>query len=245
MDSPKISPPPPLSPPPPSTPTAPPDQIIISKQPIDHQNTKIVVKNPINDVPLLRKPRRTNPIIWCFAVFCLFSILILIISGIVTIIIFVSYKPKTPVFDTPGATLNFIYLNSLEFLNGDIVLLANFSNPNKKLHVKFEYVEIQLYFSNTLIATRTVSPFVQKQREIKMVPIQMISSLVSLPPRIAIELQKQIQKNRVILDMKGRFKVRIKMGLTHVGYWLHGSCQLELTSPPNGFLLHHKCTTKK
>ncbi|KAG7534403.1 hypothetical protein ISN45_Aa08g019620 [Arabidopsis thaliana x Arabidopsis arenosa] len=39
--------------------------------------------------------------------------------------------------------------------------------------------------------------------------------------------------------------VKAVLGIIHYSYWLKGSCQLQLTSPPAGSLLSRNCTTKR
>ncbi|GAA0172004.1 hypothetical protein LIER_41262 [Lithospermum erythrorhizon] len=200
---------------------------------------------PLNNQPIALKPQRTNPIIWFLGVTCLFFTLFLIFFGITTLIIFVSLISRTPLFDTPGATLNFIYSNSNEFINGDFTFLANVSNPNKKIDVTFEYSKVELYFSEFLVATQGIQPFVEKPRKTETFLVHMIASLAYLPPNVALEFQKQMQRKRVVFDLVATFRVKVNLGIMHFRYWLHGRCQLEVTSPPNGFLLHHDCRTKR
>ncbi|KAJ8542804.1 hypothetical protein K7X08_005327 [Anisodus acutangulus] len=76
-------------------------------------------------------------------------------------------------------------------MNGDFTFIENFTNPNRKLDVRFEHLDIELYFSDSLIATQVLQPFTQKQRETRLVQVHMISSLVYLPPISAFKLQKQ------------------------------------------------------
>ncbi|KAI3466387.1 hypothetical protein Pfo_023050 [Paulownia fortunei] len=246
----------PLPPPPPYTPPSLKQnkpslyQTVLSKQARNQQSSTPETflnssKLRPREQPILPQPRRTNPIVWCGAILCLLFSLLLIFFGIATLIIFVAVKPRNPVFDTPAANLNVIYFDSPEFLNGDITFLANFSNPNRKLNVRFEYLYIELYFSESLIATQVLQPFSQKPGEVQLISVHLLSSLVYLPPNLALELQKQEQRNRVVYNIKGTFRVKVKLGLVHYSYWLHGKCQIEMTSPPNGVLITHSCRTKK
>ncbi|XAR67329.1 hypothetical protein NMG60_11002037 [Bertholletia excelsa] len=225
------------------------NQVVISKQALNQQdlarNVPYISIKKAGQQPLLRQPRRTNPVIWFGAILCLIFSLLLIFFGIATLIIVLVMKPRTPMFDTPTASLNLIYFDSPENFNGDLTFLANFSNPSRKLDVRFEYVEIELYFSDSLIATQALQPFVQRQGKARLVSIHMVSSLVHLPPNLSLELQKEVQRNRVTYEVRGTFRVKFNLGLIHYSYWLHGRCQLELSSPPIGVLLARSCRTKR
>ncbi|CAI9784075.1 unnamed protein product [Fraxinus pennsylvanica] len=222
-----------LPPPPPFTPPhlkklkqTPLHQIVLSKQARSQQTETSEVlhnsKSRPREQPILRQPRRTNPLIWFCAILCMIFSLFLIFFGIATLVIFLDVKPRTPVFDTPAATLNVIYFNSPDFLNGDVIFLANFSNPNRKLNVKYEYLDIKLFFSENLIAVQALQPFSQNPGETRLMSVHLISSLVHLPPNTVLELQKQVQRNRVAYDIQGTFRVKAKLGIFHFSYWLHG-----------------------
>ncbi|KAJ0751411.1 putative Late embryogenesis abundant protein [Helianthus annuus] len=207
--------------------------------PHEHDTTKSRVRL------LLRKHRRTNPAVWCVAIICLIFCLLVIFFGIATLIIFLVVKPKTPILDTSHATLNVIYFDTPGHFNGDFTFIANFSNPNKKLNVKFEHAIMQLYFKDDVIATQSIQPFSQRSKETGVVVIHFISSLVTLPPSYAKELQTQVLSNKVLYSVRGTFKVRASWGAVHFSYWLHGWCELQMSSPPSGSLMARTCKTKR
>ncbi|KAG8492762.1 hypothetical protein CXB51_010470 [Gossypium anomalum] len=208
----------------------------------DNDNTTTLVRKSLLRQP---HPRRTNPLIWCCAIICLIFSIILILFGVATLIIFLSMRPRIPLFDTPNASLNGIYFDTPEYFNGDFTFLANFSNPNKRIDVRFEYLVIELYFHDRLISTQAVQPFYQRSGEVRVEAVHFISSLVYLPQNLGVELQKQVLSNRVTYFIRGTFKVRAHMGLIHFSYWLHARCELLMSSPPTGVLVSHICKTKR
>ncbi|CAB79504.1 hypothetical protein [Arabidopsis thaliana] len=183
---------------------------------------------PRKDRVILRQPRssRTSLWIWCVAVF-------------------LAIRPRIPVFDIPNANLHTIYFDTPEFFNGDLSMLVNFTNPNKKIEVKFEKLRIELFFFNRLIAAQVVQPFLQKKHETRLEPIRLISSLVGLPVNHAVELRRQLENNKIEYEIRGTFKVKAHFGMIHYSYQLHGRCQLQMTGPPTGILISRNCTTKK
>lgn len=247
----------PLPPPPPCTPpsqqqaaASPLKQIIItSKDSMDQHlfpsELPHSCKRQLGGYSKLQRPCRTNPLIWCGSIFCLIFSLLLIFFGIATLIIFLAIKPRIPLFDTPSASLKVVYMDSPQFLNSDFTFTANFSNPNPKLDISFDYLSIELYSFDTRIAAQALQPFTQRRKETRLVAVQMISSLVYMPPTHAFELLRQVQNNRVVYHIRGTFRVRFSLGVIHFSYWLHATCQLELTSPPTGVLVAHSCSTKK
>ncbi|XP_014517278.1 uncharacterized protein At1g08160 [Vigna radiata var. radiata] len=251
-----------LPPPPPPPPLATrkqtkqvsPDQIVISKQPVKQHSQEPEAPNYVATKsirppppPPLRQPpfQRTNPIIWFAAVLCLIFSLVLIFFGVATLIIFLGIKPRNPTFDIPNANLNSVYFDSPEYFNGDFTLLANITNPNRKIDVRFESLDVELFFSDSIISTQSIQPFTQRRRESRLESLHFISSLVFLPKDLGVNLKGQVQSNMVKYNVRGTFKVRVTMGLFHLSYWLHSRCQIEMTAPPTGVLVARKCITKR
>lgn len=117
--------------PPPSTKQSNPislNHVAISKQPKNQISLESETPNPGFKYPIkqptLKQPhlQRTNPIIWCTSILCLIFSLTLIFSGITTLIIFFTIKPRNPIFDIPNANLNVIYFDSPDFFNESIVI---------------------------------------------------------------------------------------------------------------------------
>ncbi|XP_051125122.1 uncharacterized protein LOC127247336 [Andrographis paniculata] len=221
--------------------------MVLSKQSRNHLD-KLTPKTPlymIRDKPILTQPQKTKPIVWFAAILCMIFTLLIIFFGVAILIVFLAVQPKTPVFDTPGASLTAIYFNSPQYIGNDMTFLANFSNPNRKLRVRFQSLYFELFFAERLIAAQAIQPFSQGPGEVRLVPVHLLPTLVYAPPNLAMELQKQGQRNRVEYRMKGTFKVRVSLGSLHYSYRLLGDCQMEMTSPPNGVLIAHTCKTTK
>ncbi|XP_042485918.1 NDR1/HIN1-like protein 6 [Macadamia integrifolia] len=245
--------PPALLPPPPHRRynSSPLNQIVVSKQALNLNQqlpvtpaTNFTAGKPRNST-LLQRPRRTNPLVWCYAIICFVFSFLLIVAGISILVIFLAIKPRYPLLETTSAILNSVYLDSPDFVNGDFTFLANFSNPNRKIDVRFEYLEIELYFFDRLIATQALQAFSLRRGEVRLDSVHMLTSEAYLPPNLALELRKQLQSNRVLYNIRGTFRVRISMGLTHFSYWLYGRCQVEMTGPPYGVLVARSCSTKR
>ncbi|KAL4185833.1 hypothetical protein AMTRI_Chr10g7850 [Amborella trichopoda] len=194
---------------------------------------------------VLRKPPPTNFFIRCGAVFCIIFIILLILGGIITLVIYLVIKPKHPSFEISSATLNSLYIDSPQNLNSDFTFLANFSNPNQKIDIQYEYLSLDLYFGDTLIATQAINPFFQKRGVLSLASVQMISSEVYLSQSLAKELRNQIQNNRITYDIRGTFRTRAIFGISHFTYWLYGRCRIVLTGPPSGIIVARYCRTKQ
>ncbi|KAK7386026.1 hypothetical protein VNO78_32076 [Psophocarpus tetragonolobus] len=220
----------------------------IPKQPRNqHSRQPEATNSLVNTRVIFGQPRlqRTKPIVWCAGVLCFIFSLVLIFFGIATLILYLAMKPRNPSFDIPNASLNVVYFDSAQYLNGEFTLLANFSNPNRRIGVRFESLNIELFYSGRLISSQTIKPFTQKPRETRLQSVNLISSLVFLPQDVGVKLQRQVENNRVNYNARGTFKVRFNMGLIHLSYSLYSTCQMQMTSPPTGILVARQCVTNR
>ncbi|KAL9814480.1 hypothetical protein AtNW77_Chr5g0141661 [Arabidopsis thaliana] len=56
---------------------------------------------------------------------------------------------------------------------------------------------------------------------------------------------QQVTSNMIEYEIISRFRVKVVIGYINYSYWLKGSCQLQLTSPPADDLLSRKYTLQK
>ncbi|XVE74927.1 hypothetical protein DITRI_Ditri12bG0057800 [Diplodiscus trichospermus] len=193
----------------------------------------------------LPRDRRTKPLTWFAAAFCIIFWLIVIIGGLVVLIVYLVFRPRSPRFDINSVSLNAAYLDMGYLLNADVTVLANFTNPNKKVRVDFSYMYLDLYFENTLIATQYIEPFSAARGLSMFANIHMVTSQVKLSMKETLLLQKQVENNRVMFTVKGAFRARSNLGgYLKYSYWLHSYCSIMVSSPPSGVLREKRCRTK-
>ncbi|KAL0889629.1 hypothetical protein Bca101_013612 [Brassica carinata] len=189
---------------------------------------------------------QTNAATWSAAFCCAIFWIILILSGLVVLIVYLVYRPRSPHIDISAANLNAAYLDMGFLLNGDLTMLANFTNPNKKSSVEFSSLTFDLYYYNTLIATQYIQPFKVPKKMSMFANIHLVSSQVQLEPRQSQELQRQIETGPVLLNVRGTFHARSNLGaLFRYSYWLHTHCSFSLNSPPSGAMRARRCSTKR
>ncbi|KAI3467614.1 hypothetical protein Pfo_024277 [Paulownia fortunei] len=196
----------------------------------------------------LRGPtsRRTRPIAWLVAAFCALFWIIIIVGGLIILIVYLVFQPRNPKFDISTATLNAAYLDMGYLLNADVTLLANFTNPNTKVNVDFNYVVLDLYYERNFIATRYIEPFSVMKSESRFADVHMVASQVRLSTGLSLELQRQMDDGRVNFEIRGLFRTRSKLGgVFQYSYWLYAHCEIVVTGPPTGVLIRKKCVTKR
>ncbi|KAH6815200.1 proline-rich receptor-like kinase [Perilla frutescens var. frutescens] len=190
--------------------------------------------------------RRTKPVAWLVAAFCALFWIIVIVGGLIILIVYLVFRPRSPRFDISTATINAAYLDMGYLLNADLRVLANFTNPNTKVNVEFSYVILDLYYGGNFVATRYIRPFAVMKGESRFADVHMVASQVRLSTDHSLQLQKQMEEGRVHIEIKGLFRAKSKLGgIFHYSYWMYAHCQLVVTGPPTGVLIGKKCVTKR
>ncbi|CAN1325059.1 hypothetical protein LINPERPRIM_LOCUS33368 [Linum perenne] len=87
------------------------------------------------------------------------------------------HPPIEPKAIDKNARLNGIYFDSDEFFNGDVSCITNFTNHNKKMDVRFEYVDIKVYFRNKILGAQAIQPFTQRPGEMTFNTVNFMWSL--------------------------------------------------------------------
>ncbi|KAJ0818255.1 hypothetical protein HanPI659440_Chr00c03g0710651 [Helianthus annuus] len=195
---------------------------------------------------LVPPPRKTKHLTWLIAICCALFWIIVILGGLILLIVYLAYRPHYPKFDITSASLNAAYLDLGYLLNGDITLLANFTNPNKKVSVEFRYMVINLYFEGTLIAARYVEPLSVSPRAYKLRDVHMVSSQIPFSRIRVAHLNEQMRTGRVMFEAKSYLRTTSTIGgFFRYSYWLYGHCKFAMSSPPSGTLVGKNCVTKR
>ncbi|KAL0797749.1 hypothetical protein Bca101_052923 [Brassica carinata] len=180
-------------------------------------------------------PKRNKPMKLPAAVCCAILLVILIFSGLILLLVYLSNRPHTPYFDIAAANLNTANLEMGYVLNGDLAVVVNFTNPSKKSSVDFSYIKFELYFYNTLIAAERIEPFVVPKGMSMFTSFHLVSSQVPIHMIQSQELQLQLGTGPVLLNLRGTFHARSNVGsLMRYSYWLHTRCSISLKNPPSG-----------
>ncbi|XP_050374325.1 NDR1/HIN1-like protein 13 [Argentina anserina] len=190
-------------------------------------------------------PQQTNFFTWSAAVCCAIFWILIILAGLIVLIVYIVFRPRTPKFDISTATLNAAYLDMGYLLNADLTVLVNFINPNKKVSVYFSPMYIDAYYGSTLIATTYIEPFTARKHHSMFASVHMVASQVRLGLLESQKLKKQLESSRASFEIKGYFRARANFGsLLRYSYKLHGDCTVVFSRPPDGIIVGRKCKTR-
>ncbi|XP_047313249.1 NDR1/HIN1-like protein 6 [Impatiens glandulifera] len=203
------------------------------------------VRTPTSGL-VVKRPSKTNPIIWFIGAFCALLWIIVIIGVIIVLIVYFVFRPRSPKFDISAASLNAAYLDVGYLLNADVTILANFTNPSKKATVDFHYGVVSLYYKDTLIASSYVNPVLSMKAQSNFRTVHLETSQVMLSLIDRERMKWEMVNNRLRFEVKGQFRVRSNLGnVLHYSYELFGHCTIDLTNAPSGVMVYKKCRTHR
>ncbi|KAF0916431.1 hypothetical protein E2562_007525 [Oryza meyeriana var. granulata] len=199
------------------------------------------------------KEKERQPMAFCFTACCILFWLLVIAVGLAVLIIFLLYHPQSPKMRVTSATLNAGYVDELggpagggaRALNADLTVLAAIYNPNTKLHIVLRYMQLDLYFQGSMIATQAVwpAPLHEGPRGNVLRSVHLVVSEVTMTQEDVFEWQNATAKGGpVVLKLAGRFRTQLIFGRWfRFKYWVTPQCTLWLDPPPSGALRRARC----
>ncbi|KAL5221564.1 hypothetical protein ABZP36_026277 [Zizania latifolia] len=212
--------------------------------------------SPPRKSPLVLRPKqkKRKPLEFCFTGCCILFWLMVIAVGVAVLVVFLLYHPQSPRLGVTSATLNAGYIDELggaggaggaRALNADLTVLAAIYNPNTKIHVVLRYMQLDLYFEGSMIATQEVlpAPLHEGPGGNVLRSVHLLVSEVTVTQEDMFVWQNATTKGGlVVLHLAGRFRTQLNFGRWFAyKYWVTPRCTLWLDPPPSGALRRAQC----
>eukprot|EP00250_Pteridium_aquilinum_P008955 c18336_g1_i1 orf=430-1314(+) len=219
------------------------------------------------DHPSLRAARRRGRRGCCRSCCCCLAWLcavvggIIFILGIAALVLYLVLQPKAPDFSVTDATIAAFNLTAAPlsadntspgaslYLNADVTFDVRAENPNKKIGIYYDEVDVTLFYEDAKIGTGSIPAFYQGHKNTTLLYLHMKGQDVGLTPSLGSSLQTTLKNAdaTVLLHSKTLAQVRIK-----IGSWksraakFQVDCTVEMSQPtaPNPHLLSKSCSFK-
>uniref|UniRef100_A0A0D9V9A9 Late embryogenesis abundant protein LEA-2 subgroup domain-containing protein n=1 Tax=Leersia perrieri TaxID=77586 RepID=A0A0D9V9A9_9ORYZ len=201
-------------------------------------------------VPPRRRPeKKRNPMALC----CILFWLLVIAVGVSILVVFLVYHPRSPRLSVTSATLNAANIGKYfdggdaPALNADLTVAAAISNPNTRISVVLRYVQLDLYFEGSMIATQEAAwpapPLRVAPRGSVVRSVSLVASNVTVTQEDAsVWRNATASGGPVALQLAGRFRTQLVFGRWfRYTYWVTPRCALWLDPPPSGALRRARC----
>ncbi|KAK9077860.1 hypothetical protein SSX86_006198 [Deinandra increscens subsp. villosa] len=196
--------------------------------------------------PVLTHRRRTNPLIWCFAVVCAILAATIIIVGIIVIAGYLAIRPKFPLLYIHSARLDEAdYFPGQGVLDVRLTIIVKAENHNEKTHVSFYDTKLVLGYHGLSIAQLVAGPFDVAKNTSRELNYVVGSSRIplDLPEQRLTEMS--LEKTKVMpFVLKGSSRTRWRVGpLGELKFWLHINCHMWLPTNHSAVYYSHCSTT--
>ncbi|KAL3613804.1 hypothetical protein CASFOL_041878 [Castilleja foliolosa] len=186
---------------------------------------------------------QTNPLIWCAAIICAVLAVVVIFTGILVFVSYLTIKPKVPKISVSQAQLNTIYFDQSGLLTIQVTVVVRAQNDNAKAHANFYDTRFVLSFGGRRIAILKADPFSVGPKESVELNFVPQSSPIPLNPDEADDVNLALRRGLVTFELQGTTRTRWKVGLIgSVKFWLHVHCLLHL--PVDKTVAHPNCSPK-
>ncbi|KAK9049789.1 hypothetical protein SSX86_031239 [Deinandra increscens subsp. villosa] len=194
--------------------------------------------------PILVRQRRTNPVVWCFAVACSLIATAVIIAGIVVFSGYLVIRPKMPLLSVRGSRLDNITYSKSGILAVKMTIAIRAENHNQKAHASFYDTKLLLGYHGVNIAKLVANPFEVRKNESAELNYVVESSRIPLTAEERYLTEQSLSKSKkVLFVLKGSSRTIWKVGpLGSMKFTLHMYCELVL--PINGTVVPSHCSSK-
>ncbi|XP_059311367.1 uncharacterized protein At1g08160-like [Lycium ferocissimum] len=160
-------------------------------------------------MPPAAPPRPPVSLFRCIAISLL---TLLIIVGIVVLIVWLVLRPRKMVYSIENSSIHDYNLTNINHLNAKFNFTIRAKNPNKRVSIYYDNIEVKLFFNSQPLAFNYVEPFYQPRRNVTHFDVSLPANDVALYGDIARDFKTERTGGSVEVQVKIRAKIRFKVG---------------------------------
>jgi len=155
------------------------------------------------------KPKRSN-LLRCIAIFIL---ALIILVGIAVIIIWLVLKPKRLEYTVENAAIHNFNLTDANHLYANFDFTIRSYNPNSRVSIYYDTVEVSVRYEDQTLATNAVQPFFQSHKNVTRLHVGLTAQTVALYDSVPKDLRLERSSGDIELDVWMRARIRFKVGV--------------------------------
>ncbi|KAJ9177882.1 hypothetical protein P3X46_009813 [Hevea brasiliensis] len=154
-------------------------------------------------------------------------IAIFVIIGLVILLVWAILQPKKPTFILQDATVNALSLSGSNFLSSNIEVTISAKNPNERIGIYYEKLDIYASYRNQQITLATELPrSYQGHKDITIWSPFLYANSVPVSPYLAAALGQDLNAGAVLVNIKVDGILKWK-----VGSWISGKYRINVNCP--------------
>ncbi|CAA3033519.1 NDR1 HIN1 26 [Olea europaea subsp. europaea] len=149
--------------------------------------------------------------------FFAFSTFLLTILSLI-FLIWLTLHPTKPQFSLKDVNIYQLNLSRLNLINSTIRLTLSSNNPNKKVGVYYDVLQVYASYKGQIITRQTLlPPFYQENEETNLLSASLAGNQVPVAPSFGYEVGRDQRIGKLVLTLKVIGRLRWK-----VGTWVSG-----------------------
>lgn len=137
---------------------------------------------------------------------------LIVLVGVAVLIIWLAVRPKRLVYTIEDGSIHGFNLTN-NHLNATFNLVIRSYNPNSKVSIYYDKVEVLVSYDDQNVAFNTVAPFFQPRRNVTHLGVKLVAQDVALYGAVAKDLGLEKSSGEVELDVRVKAKIRFKVGV--------------------------------
>ncbi|XP_020202644.1 uncharacterized protein At1g08160-like [Cajanus cajan] len=138
---------------------------------------------------------------------------LIILVGIAVLIIWLVLKPKRLEYSVENGAIHNFNLTDANHLYANFDFTLRAYNPNSRVSIYYDTVEVSVRYEDQTLATNAVHPFFQSHKNVTRLHVGLTAQTVALYESVPKDLRLERSSGDIELDVLVRARIRFKVGL--------------------------------
>ncbi|KAJ9699339.1 hypothetical protein PVL29_008103 [Vitis rotundifolia] len=136
---------------------------------------------------------------------------LIVLVGLVVLIIWLVVKPKGLAYDIENGSIHGFSLSD-NHLNATFDFVLRAYNPNRKVAIYYDSMQVSVAYDDQTVASNGVQPFFQRHRNVTRLEVQLVAQSLLLSGPVSKDLQRERSSGKVELEVRVKARIRFKVG---------------------------------
>lgn len=178
--------------------------------------------------------------------FCSLLLAVVLLAGLTILILWLVLKPvHLPKYSLDNIDIVNFAVGKNNTLNADFVYNITAENPNRKIGIKYDYIDLETSYNGQLFGRSSIPGFYQGHQNTTVLSSELKVQDYALQASSATALTTQISDNSVPLHVRANAKVHVRIGkYTSPGFKVRVDCDVTMGVSP-AKLISKSCKLKR
>ncbi|XP_045814398.1 uncharacterized protein At1g08160-like [Trifolium pratense] len=138
---------------------------------------------------------------------------LIILVGIAVLISWLVLKPKHLQYSVEDASIHNFNLTDANHLNAKFDFTIRAKNPNSKVSIYYDSIEVSVSYEDQTLATNTIQPYFQPHKNVTRLHVGLTAQTAALYGSVPKDIKIERSSGDIQLDVFVRARIRFKVGV--------------------------------